>query len=372
LALLNREGDALRLYHDPFLDPEIAAQYTDVPVDAPYPISAAVRDGRAVLLPNITSYEEEFAGLIEDTVAAGVQATASLPLYRFNGTVLGAIGFAWTEPTVFDRKLEAALRAVGHLCVETVERAERYDADHELILALHDRLLPALPRLAGLLIGARYTTSDTNATVGGDWYEGLLLGDGKIALVVGDVVGHGLTAAADMALIRGMISALLHAAVEPAQIFQELTGLLSGSHSLLLATAALAIIDVPASSLTFATAGHPPPLLQLPDDDVQILDAANGPMIGVPIDLPGRTSTVPFPSGARLVMYTDGLVERRDRLAHEGTKNAVEHLVAMTPGLDPDQVIESLYDSLIGERVTEDDVAVLVVDHTGGARSGVL
>ena len=320
-----------------------------------------------VLLPDLASYEEEFSGLVADTITAGVQATASLPLYRFDGTVLGAIGFAWSEPTVFDRKLDAALRAVGHLCVETVERAERYDADHDLIVALHDRLLPSLPALAGLRVAARYTTSDTDATVGGDWYEGLLLGDGRIALVVGDVVGHGLTAAADMALIRGMISALLHAAVEPSHIFAELTGLLSRCGSPLLATAALAIVDVPAATLTYATAGHPPPLLQLPDGDVEILDTANGTMIGVDLDLPGKTKTVPFPPGSRLVMYTDGLIERRDRPIDEGIRQAAAQL-ATTTRLDPDQVIESLRDALIADRATEDDVAVLVVEHIGATR----
>jgi hypothetical protein len=326
LALLNPEGNSLRLYHSSFLGRQLAERYTDVPLDAQFPIAVAARDGRVVLLPDLSAYESEFSALIEDTVAAGVQATASLPLYRFDGTVLGAIGFAWSEPTVFGRKLEAALRAVGHLCVETVERAERYDADHELIVALHDRLLSRLPKLAGLRIGARYTTSDNNATVGGDWYEGLLLGDGKIALVVGDVVGHGLTAAADMALIRGMISALLHAAVEPAQIFEELTGLLSVSDSPLLATAALVIVDVPASTLTYATAGHPPPMLQLPNGDIKTLDAANGAMIGIALNLPGTTVTVPFPPGSRLVMYTDGLVERRDRFVDEGITLATAQL----------------------------------------------
>lgn len=369
LALLNREGDSLRLYHSPFLDPELAAQYTDVPLDAPYPIAVAAREGRMVLLPDLGSYAQQFPELIEDTVAAGVQATASLPIYRFNGTVLGAIGFAWSEPTGFDRKLEAALRAVGHLCVETVERAERYDADHDLIVALHDRLLPSLPALAGLRVAARYDTSDAHAAVGGDWYEGLLLGDGRMALVVGDVVGHGLTAAADMALIRGMMSALLHATVQPSDVFRELTELLRRSDSPLLATAALAIVDLPAATLTYATAGHPPPLMRTPTGTVEILDAANGPMIGLSLDLPGNTQTVPFPAGSRLVMYTDGLVERRDRFADEGIDQAATQLAAMPTHLSPNQALQSLHDTLIGDRPTEDDVAALIVDHAGGRRS---
>lgn len=367
LALLNAEGSSLRLFHSPFLDPELEAQYIEVPPDAAYPIAAAAREGRVVLLPDLASYEKEFSGLVADTTAAGIQATASLPLYRFDGTLLGAIGFAWADPIVFDHKLEAALRAVAHLCVETVERAERYDADHELIVALQGRLLPSLPVLAGAQASARYLASTSEAAVGGDWYEGLLLGPGRMAFIVGDVVGHGITAAADMALIRGMISALLHARVEPSQIFTELTDLLSRSGSPLMATAALAVVDMPASTITYATAGHPPPMLRLPDSTVKMLDDANGTLIGASIEPPRTARTAPFPLGARLVMYTDGLVERRDRPFDEGMHEAAAHLAAIPAHLEPAQVIESLIEALIGGKTTDDDIAVLVVEHRGEA-----
>jgi serine phosphatase RsbU (regulator of sigma subunit) len=365
LALLNAEGSSLRLFHSPFLDPELEAQYIDVNIDAAYPIAAAAREGRVVLLPDLASYEKEFSGLVADTTVAGIQATASLPLYRFDGTLLGAIGFAWADPMDFDHKLEAALRAVAHLCVETVERAERYDADHELIVALQDRLLPSLPVLAGAKASARYLTSTSEAAVGGDWYEGLLLGPGRMAFIVGDVVGHGIPAAADMALIRGMISALLHARVAPSQIFTELTDLLSRSGSPLLATAALVVVDMPASTITYATAGHPPPMLRLPDSTVKMLDDANGTLIGASIEPPRTARTAPFPLGARLVMYTDGLVERRDRPIYVGMHEAAAHLAAIPAHLEPAQVIESLIEALIGGKTTDDDIAVLVVEHRG-------
>jgi serine phosphatase RsbU (regulator of sigma subunit) len=367
LALLTPDGNSLRLFHSPFLDAEISARYTDVPLDAAYPIAAAVRDSRVVLLSDLDAYKQEFPGLVADTVAAGIQATASLPLHRFDGTLLGAIGFAWAEPTPFDRKLEAALRAVAFLCVETVERAERYDADHDLILALQNRLLGNLPLLAGTEISAQYLTASSAATVGGDWYEGLLLHEGNIALIVGDVVGHGITAAADMALIRGMMSALLHANIAPSQIFTEVTRVLIQCDSPLLATAALAIVDVPASTVTFATAGHPPPLLRLPDGSVEKLDTANGMMIGVSSDLVGEIDTVLFPIGSQLIMYTDGLVERRDRPVQVGIDQAASHLAALSTHLAPRHVIDSLRDALIGSEATDDDIAVLVVEHIAEA-----
>ncbi len=160
-------------------------------------------------------------------------------------------------PTTFDAKLQSALHAVGELCSATIERAERYDADHQFIVELSASLLGALPVMAGLETSARYLPASDTVSVGGDWFEGLLLDDHRLALVVGDVTGHGLTAAADMALLRGMITALLHSGVAVADVFSEMSGVLLQRAGLLLATAALVVVDVADATVTYATAGHP-------------------------------------------------------------------------------------------------------------------
>lgn len=366
LALLNPAQDSLRLFHDSFLAQDIADRYTDVPIGAAYPIAVAVREGRVVLLPDMESYREQFPDIVRDTVAAGVQATASIPLNRSDGTPLGALGFAWTDRTAFRPKLVAALRAVAMLCVATVERAERYDADHELVVALQNRLLGELPTLLGIETSARYLPATASLAVGGDWYEGLVLADAQLALVVGDVTGHGIAAAADMALIRGMISALLHSGVPPADVFSELSGVLGQRGDPILATAALAIVDTALETLTFVTAGHPPPLLRLPRGEVRQLGTANGPMIGAFI---ARTAagTAPFPRGSRLVMYTDGLVERRDRPFEVGVAQAEAHLAGIADDAVGPHLLDSLIGALVGDGNPSDDVAVLVVHHTKDA-----
>ena len=166
--------------------------------------------------------------------------------------------------------------------------------------------------MAGIEVSARYLPASENHSVGGDWYEGLLLDGDRIALVVGDVTGHGVAAAADMALIRGMVTALLHSGVPVADVFSEVSGVLRQRPGLLLATAALAVVDVAAETVTFATAGHPPPVLRLPDGQIRMLDTANAPIIGHAWTR-SVADVAPFPIGSRLVMFTDGLVERRDR-----------------------------------------------------------
>jgi GAF domain-containing protein len=363
-ALLDDARTSLRLFHDAFLDQDIADRYTDVAIDAPYPIAAAVREGRVVLLTDIESYRVRFPDIVADTIAAGVEASASVPLYRSDGTVLGALAFGWTDATAFHPKLEAALRAVAVLCVETVERAERYDADHELVVAMQRRLLGDLPSLPGIETFARYLPAGRALAVGGDWYEGLVLGQTQMALVVGDVTGHGIAAAADMALVRGMVSALVHSGMATSDVFCELSAVLSQRSALLLATAALVVVDIEDETVTFSTAGHPPPLLRLPDGEVRRLDSANAPIIGAPITR--RVSDVAsFPKGSMLVMYTDGLVERRDRPVNDGIDLAISRLHALgddATGLD---IIKALIGELINENVAEDDIALLVVQHTG-------
>jgi serine phosphatase RsbU (regulator of sigma subunit) len=283
-------------------------------------------------------------------------------LHRADGTPLGAIGFAWIEPTPFGAKLVDALRAVAHLCTETIERAERYDDEHELIVELQRRLLPDVPTLAGIETAARYLPAGRSASVGGDWFEGLRLGDGRLAVVVGDVTGHGMAAAADMALIRGMITALLHSGVAVADVFSEVSGVVKQRPGLLLATAALVVVDVTSQTLTFATAGHPPPLLVHPGGDVEVLDAANGPMIGLADTALRNAGAASFVPGSQLVMYTDGLVERREQPFDVGVGRARDHL-ASSAGLSPSQLIDSLLDTLCADQPVDDDIAIVVVEN---------
>lgn len=362
LALLDADRASLRIYLHPLLVADADAdRHIDVDLGAPFPIAAAVRDDQAVLLEDLDDYRELFPSALDATVVAGVEASASLPLHRSDGSLLGALAFSWAEPTPFDIKLTAALRAVATLCVETVERAERYDADHELVLAMQQRLLGDLPSLDGIETAACYLPATKAYAVGGDWYEGLSLGPSTMAVVVGDVTGHGIAAAADMALVRGMISALLHSGVAPADVFVELSAMLSQRRSPLLATAALVILDLDAERVTYATAGHPPPLLQLPDGEIRRLEDANAPIIGAQ-GTHRVAELAPFPKGARLVMYTDGLVERRDRDFEHGIDQAVAVLRELDGSASGDDVVEALLDDLVhGD--AEDDIAMVVVRH---------
>jgi hypothetical protein len=360
LALLDDSGTSLRLFHGPFLNPLIADRYTDVSVDDPYPIAAAARSGDVILLDNLDAYREHFPEILADTIAAGVQATASLPLHREDGSLLGAIGFAWVDPPGFTSILTQALRSVADLCTEIIVQAEHFDVEHQFLADLHRQLLYDVPQHSGLATAARYLPAGRTSSIGGDWYEGLILDENRVAFVVGDVTGHGMAAAADMALVRGMVTALLYSGLAVEDVFFHVSGVLRQRHGLLLATAAVVVVDVASNSLTFATAGHPPPLM-LTDGQVQALDSANAPMLGVAATR-RVAATAPFPPGSQLVLYTDGLVERRDRPYFIGVELAAQHLATLPDRLSPDELIDSLLETLIGPAVAQDDIAMLVIE----------
>jgi serine phosphatase RsbU (regulator of sigma subunit) len=350
----------LRLFHRPFLDPAMSARYLEISLAAPFPIAAAIRDQRVIVLNGEGDYLAQFPEIWEDTQAAGIEATCSLPVCRSDGSPIGALGFAWSTPPPFDLKLDQALRAVGDLVAEIIERAEVYEAEHQLIASLHARLLSALPEFDGIATAARYQAAGRSDAIGGDWFEGLVLDDGLVAVVLGDVTGHGLTAAADMALIRGLITALLHDGVHVKDVFALVSRVLTRRPEDLLATAVVALVDTGSSTLTYATAGHPPPLLIHPDRTVERLDQANAPMLGI-LTSDHRAEIAPFPPGATLIMYTDGLVERRNRPFAEGVDRAVDFLTRQSTDLSAGQYIDALFEALVGDRTDNDDIAVVVV-----------
>ncbi len=360
-ALLDRtDRRTIRLFHGNFLDASIAHRYVEFDIDTHFPIAVAVRSGQVVALSGRGDYADRFPDMWADTSAAGFAATVSLPLIRVDGTAIGALGFAWAVAPSFDLNLDKALRALGELCAEIIERAETYEAEHDLIGELHLRLLSELPTMDGLTTAARYLPAGASSSVGGDWYEGVLLEDGRLALIVGDVVGHGLSAAADMALIRGLITSLLDDGVPVADVFDRLTRVLVRRGERILASAALVVIDRSRSTLTYATAGHPPPLLIDPSGTVKLLDAANGAWLGVAASR-YEPVVLPFAAGAQVVMYTDGLVERRDRTFDAGIAEMIG-LLSSSHSLDePDNLIDLILETLIGDRTPADDIAVLVV-----------
>ena len=154
----------------------------------------------------------------------------------------------------------------------------------------------------------------------------------------------------------------VHSGVAVADVFGEVSGVLRQRPGMLLATAALAVIDVSTETMTFATAGHPPPVLRLPDGQIRLLDSANAPIIGT-VGTRSVAEVTAFPFGSQLVMFTDGLVERRDRPFDVGIAQLAGVLAALSDHVTPHELTDLLVHTLMEARDGEDDVAILVVEH---------
>ena len=202
--------------------------------------------------------------------------------------------------------------------------------------------------------------------VGGDWYDAFELPDGRIALTVGDVVGHGLAAAAAMGQVRTALAALADHAAGPGELLERLDGFLARSRTTDFATVCYVVIDPATGALEYASAGHPPMLVVSAAGDTIWLDQAqSGPLCGgEPRDRP-QASTVLEP-GSLLVLYSDGLVERRKERFEDGLERLAAAGRAVV-GLPVEEVCRTLVARLGVDSSRDDDVAVMAVRLEDGA-----
>jgi ABC-type multidrug transport system ATPase subunit len=242
-----------------------------------------------------------------------------------------------------------------------------------LAAALQRSLLPRdLPKLETLDTAYRYLPAQAGA--GGDWFDVIPLSGARIALVVGDVVGHGLSAAATMGRLRTAVHNVSHLNLPPGELLAHLDDLVSrldeergaagGHNDIIGATCIYAVYDPVARQLEVARAGHVPPLVVQPDGRAAFADVPAGPPLGLG-GMPFETVELPLPDGARFLLYTDGLVERRDRDIDAGLDRllqAARQDVNSSPGRLCDAVIAALLPDGDG---TPDDVALLVARANG-------
>ncbi|MES5824797.1 SpoIIE family protein phosphatase [Streptomyces sp. RG80] len=260
------------------------------------------------------------------------------------------------------RVLEAELYTRARELQEVNERLRKAHAhEREVALALQEALLPAPEPLRHQQAAVRYRPAVSALNVCGDWYDLVDLPDDCLAVAVGDVVGHGLAAACVMGQLRSALSAATRVADGPAQALEAL-GLyarsVDGAES---TTAATAFVDWDDLTITYSSAGHPPPALLHPDGSVRFLDGATDPPLGAHPEHARRPqATTPFVRGASLVLYTDGLIERR-------TEDIDAGLVRLTDSLtrhrdtDPEALADALLADLLPSGGNTDDTALVVI-----------
>ncbi|MFF8772332.1 SpoIIE family protein phosphatase [Kitasatospora sp. NPDC015120] len=243
-------------------------------------------------------------------------------------------------------------------------RAHQADQQRETAIALQRAILGP----AGLPPGfaARYEPAIRPLEVGGDWYDTMALPDGRIGIVVGDCVGRGLEAASVMGQLRSACRALLLQNHAPARALSALDTFAVTIPGALCTTVFCAVLDPASGALCYSSAGHPPGVLALPDGSTVLLEGGRSLPLGVRPGLPRPEAGAALPHGAVLLLYTDGLVERRSAPLTEGIERAGRALRAGAD-LPLDDLAEHLTASLAPARGYGDDVALLLYRHRAAA-----
>ncbi|MEU3901549.1 SpoIIE family protein phosphatase [Streptomyces sp. NPDC045251] len=251
-----------------------------------------------------------------------------------------------------------------------IDHAQRYQHNRDIAETLQRALLTELPAPPGLAMAARYLPATHGLNIGGDWYDAFRQPDGGVIAVVGDVTGHGLRAAVMMSQLRTALRAYAVDGGSPGRLLTRLHTFLHHLQPDLFATAVIARFHPDEPTLTWAAAGHPPPVLRTPDGRVRTLDAKPGAMLGIPLKQEIADHTVPLAPGSTLALYTDGLVERRARGIDPGIARLADALGSFGPAAleaDLEGSADGILTPLLSDSERDDDVCLLLC-HLRGTR----
>ncbi|MFC5633015.1 PP2C family protein-serine/threonine phosphatase [Streptomyces bullii] len=251
-----------------------------------------------------------------------------------------------------------------------IDNARRFEHNRDIAETLQRALLTELPTTPGLSLAARYLPATHGLNIGGDWYDAFRQPDGGLITVVGDVTGHGLHAAVMMSQLRTALRAYAVDGGSPGRLLTRLHMFLHHLQPDLYATAVIARFHPEEPTVTWAAAGHPPPVLRTPDGRVHILDAKPGAMLGIPLTQEIDDHAVRLSPGSTLALYTDGLVERRAL----GIDPGIERLATALAGFgsseldaDLEGAADGILRPLLSDSERDDDVCLLLCHLQGGA-----
>jgi serine phosphatase RsbU (regulator of sigma subunit)/PAS domain-containing protein len=327
-------------------------------------LTAAVRAGQPCYLSGPASVRERFPEAALWPSPSGLErAWAVLPLVTAAGPV-GGLYLVYESERSFDEDDQAFLQALAGQCTMAVARARMHEREHRQVVSLQDALLPKrLPELPGVEAAFRYIPGSLDTEVGGDWYDLFGFPDGRVGMVVGDVIGKGVTAAAGMGRVRAALRALAFTDPSPRAVLTGLDRLFDATENAeSLTTVVYALFDPASGSLLMADAGHLPLLVLSASGEPRYVETvpAATPLGWSEDRVEHRIALNP---GDLVLGFSDGLVETRDASLDHG----LERLRAAVRGGggDPEFLLDHVLDTMLRDQEQDDDVTLLAVRVAG-------
>lgn len=347
MLLLDETGGLLRARAAKGIEEEVEQGVT-------IPVGRGFAGRIAALRRAVTIEDVDHADILNPILREkGIRSLLGVPLI-VEQRVLGVLHVGSLTPRVFTAEEAALLQLAADRAAIAIEHATLSE-QRQLAEALQRRLLPTdLASAGGMELASRYLPA-SHESLGGDWYDAFAIEGGRVVVAIGDVVGHGVLAAAVMAQLRTALRAYAIEGHPPASVVELVNGLMSGLGPKAMTTLACAVIDPDAATLELVVAGHPPPLLIGPEGEAQFATVRGGIPLGVSDIARYEAETLPFEPGTTVLLYTDGLVETRG----ESIDHGLERLRALAAH---NGNVESLCMKLVSQLVPHeraDDVAML-------------
>ena len=331
----------------------------EVSLDEPTPGNRAVKRRVSAFYESLANVQDAVPGVSEVMELAEHESFLYVPLVaarRANGLLV----MSWAERYALSPEERRFVEALAGQAAQALDRASAFESEQSIAETLQRSVLPAsLPRVEGMQLAARYLPGTAGVAVGGDWFDAIRLQDGQLGLVVGDVVGKGVQAAATMGQLRNGLRAFSLDRMKPSSTLTRLNRLAEEIMETAFATVVYAVIDGDTGVCRYSSAGHPPPLVVFPDRRVEFLEGGRGLPLGAGTDTRYTQAIVDLPVGSTVVLYSDGLVERRGESIDVGLERL--SLAALEGPREPEQLVEHLLQRLVGSEDRGDDIALLAV-----------
>jgi serine phosphatase RsbU (regulator of sigma subunit) len=361
VALLSRRGGALNVVTTFGFAPDVVREFARVPVSARTPMTDCVRSGAPVVVVSAGEQTRGIPPLPGMPAGTGPTLVAALPL-AVTGRRLGALLLGFSDRVTVGEDDMHLVEAIAAQCSQALDRARLIERLGEVAITMQHGLAPGLlGDLPGFDVAAVYQAGgDEMEHLGGDWYDVLTLAHGTSALVIGDVMGRGVAAATTMTRIRTAARAYAWDDPSPAAVMAKLDAFIRREAPDDFVTMIYATLDTPTGRLRIVTAGHLPAVMLTHGQPGRLLDGDSGLPLGLTRS-PRAVTEIDLAAGDALLLYTDGLVERRDRDIDAGLSAVLVACAAALPRTDLQDTLRHLVRVLVADQAPGDDVTALMI-----------